>query len=86
MATSKNPAGTTGTTVESADAAAPANTVSIRWKGATKLKGVRQRREIGGTVWTYDGWSDAPVADIDRAVWDALTPAQRKADGLEEVS
>lgn len=77
MATEVNPTPKTGTT--------KADTVKVRWTGATKLRGVRQERTIGKHTWASDGWDEGPVVEMDAAAWAELTPEQRKADGFEEA-
>jgi hypothetical protein len=95
MATKVNPAPETGTTVESGDApavrASTPVTVQVRWTAWKQYRGVKQSREINGSTWKTDGWQldpdmPHPVAEVDAAWWNGLTPAQRKAESLEEVT
>lgn len=84
MVTQVNPAPKTGTQTEAAPA--PVGTVKVRWNGATKLRGIKQERTLGNHTWVYDGRNKAgPELSIDADAWAAITPEQRKADGLEEV-
>ncbi len=64
---------------------ASAGTVRVQWNGWKALRGVRQERTLGKHTWSSDGWAGSEPVNMDADAWVALTAAERKADGFEEV-